>query len=124
MSRYQNIERIADPILNTAGLTAGIVTPDPRPDQYVVYFANGGTTQTRVTDRHRLELEGWARSPVEAAEVLDTAVGALHKAARDRGSKVRYVEDAELPSSLPTGEEGWDRYTAAVLISVRSPSTR
>ena len=71
-----------------------------------------------------LELEGWARSPVEAAEVLDEAVWALHKAARVRGSKVRFVEDAELPSSLPTGEEGWDRYTAAVLISVRSPSTR
>lgn len=124
MSRYLNIERLADQILSEASITAGIVTPDPRPDQYVVFFANGGATRTRVTDRHRLELEGWARSPVEAADVLDEAVWALHKAARVRGSKVRFVEDAELPSSLPTGEEGWDRYTAAVLISVRSPSTR
>lgn len=111
-----------DAALAAAGLTAGIRRPHPYPPGgFVVWFVNGVSHPTRVTQDLRVELEGWGEDPLTAVDQLDRALAALHAAAGT--GRVRHVQDVAGPADLPTGEEDWTRYTATVRITMRTPST-
>ena len=111
-----------DAVLRDAGLTAGIRRPSQYPpDGFVVYFLNGGSDPTRVTQDVRIELEGWGPDVLTAIGHLDRARGALHAATGTHG--IRRVENVEGPADLPTGEEDWTRFTATVRITMRTPTT-
>lgn len=123
MSWRKNTERIVDDVLRAAGLTAGVVRPDPYPAAgFVVFFGNGGNDDTRVTQVEHVELEGWGVGPFAARDILDAAVSAIHAAAGTRG--IRHVSDAGAYRKLPTGEENWDRYTTSVAVTTRKLRTR
>lgn len=121
-----DVENAVQDALETAGILAGVKRPTPLPDgPWVRYFVNGGPTDgarvrgRAVTDRQRIELEGYAPNLDGAWNVLDAAIGALLAAIIDPGSPIRAVADDSAPVSLPTGEDGLERYTAAVIVTTR-----
>lgn len=117
MGRRYQPEQLAVDVLTGAGLTAGVKIPYPRPDRFLRLFLVRGDNLAGIIRTDLLELESWATRPTSAWEQLLDAFEALEAAAGTRGIR-RVVEDAG-PTSLPTGEDGWERYRMLVAIETR-----
>lgn len=122
MRRYHSSDALISKILTDAGHTAGITPPAKRSKPYIVFFTNGSSVTTQVTDDYRIELEGWAQSPLAAQEELTTAITVIHQAVENPSTPIRHVQDAQGITQIPTGQEGWFRYVATLLITLRIPT--
>lgn len=117
--RRMMVEKIIDEVLYDAGITAFAVRRPPElpATAFVVFFANGGSDETRVTENARIEVEGWGRTTTEAWDILDAAETSILEAVGSRG--IRRAAGVTKPVSLGTNERGWERYTLAMEISHR-----
>lgn len=114
--RYQP-EQLAVDVLAAAGLTAGVKIPSPRPNRFLRLFLVRGDALAGIVRTDVLEVESWARAPTPAWEQLLDAFEALEASAGTRG--IRRVLEDSAPTSLPTGEDGWERYRMLVAVETR-----
>lgn len=112
-------------LLNDAGITAALKTPEPRPRAgfvKVIMLAGQDRTEHGVTLAQPLELEAWHQIPSRAIELADRALGVLLGAVGTHGIRSASVE-AHI-SELPTGEPGWERYRCTVALVFRQVRER
>lgn len=106
-------------VLRAAGLNGTTRRPDNFPDcgPFVLVFLNGGEQRTKVTTVAAVEVEAWGTTKTTAKATMDDAVAALVSASWTRG--VREVAARRAATDLPTGVEGWQRYTLEIEIEER-----
>lgn len=117
--RRTSPEAFAVDVLRAAGLNGSTRRPASFPNcgPFVVVFLNGGERRTKVTTTAAVEVEAWGTTKTAAKATMDDAVAALVSASWTRG--VREVAARRVAAELPTGVEGWQRYTLEIEIEER-----
>ncbi len=108
--------------LKSAGRSVPVVSrvPNPRPPAFVRVQRIGGTQQTPVSDRPRLDIHCWAESEAAAhdlAALTRALLGAL-PGVRD-GVTVYQVKEVGGPMWLPDPDTSSPRYAFAVEAHIR-----
>ncbi|UFQ15510.1 MULTISPECIES: hypothetical protein [Streptomyces] len=94
--------------------------PSPRPPVFVRVQRIGGTRQTVVSDRARLDVHAWAETEAAAYDLCALARGLLGVIPGVRGGVTVYtVTEVGGPQWLPDSESGQARYAYAVEIHMR-----
>lgn len=108
--------------LKAAGRPVPIVSriPSPRPPAFVRVQRIGGTQQTPVSDRPRLDIHCWAESESSAADLAALSRGLLGAMPGLRGGVTVYrVWEVGGPMWLPDDQTSTPRYAFAVEIHMR-----
>ncbi|MEU0981122.1 hypothetical protein ABZ488_18040 [Streptomyces griseus] len=94
--------------------------PSPRPKRFVRVERLGGTRQTVVSDRARLDVHTWAETEAAAYDLCALVRGLLGVIPGVRGGVTVYtVTEVGGPQWLPDSESGQARYAYAVEIHMR-----
>ncbi|WP_411094323.1 hypothetical protein [Streptomyces sp. 021-3] len=108
--------------LATAGEPVPVVSrvPNPRPPRFVRVERIGGTRQTVVSDRPRLDFHAWAGTEADAADLAElvralvAAIPGVHD-----GVTVYWAREVGGPQWLPDDVSGTPRYAFAAEIHMR-----
>lgn len=94
--------------------------PSPRPPAFVRVQRVGGTQQTPVSDRPRLDFHCWAESESSASDLTALARGLVNAMPGVRGGVTVYrVQEVGGPMWLPDDQTSAPRYAFAVEIHMR-----
>ena len=94
--------------------------PSPRPAGFVGVGGVGGTRQTVVSDRPRLDVHAWAATEGDASDLAELVRGVLSLIPGVRGGVTVYrVTEVGGPMWLPDDKTGAARYAFAVEIHMR-----
>ncbi|CAM5362512.1 hypothetical protein GCM10010329_85140 [Streptomyces spiroverticillatus] len=94
--------------------------PSTRPARFVRVRRVGGTRQTVVSDRPRLDVHAWAATEGEASDLAELVRAVLSQMPGQRGGVTVYrVTEVGGPMWLPDDKTGSPRYAFAVEIHMR-----
>ncbi|MFE5896856.1 hypothetical protein ACFQ67_05460 [Streptomyces sp. NPDC056488] len=108
--------------LAAAGEPVPVVSrvPSPRPPRFVRVERVGGTRQTVVSDRPRLDVHAWAETEAAAADLAELVRALVHAVPGVRsGIPVYTVREVGGPMWLPDDQTSTPRYVFAVEIHMR-----
>lgn len=94
--------------------------PDPRPAEFIRVERLGGTPDSRVTDRPRVDVGCWSTSEEDAEALMRRTRAYARAMAGTRGTTTVYrVREVGGPQWLPDSESGQPKYAFAFEFSAR-----
>lgn len=110
---YTNVELDLVSALGLTGLRASNKRLPGDDPFLIVWLADTrGRVGEGILETSVIEVESWAGKPSDSWDQLSAARRVLAGLVGTRG--IRSVEEINGPSSLPTGEEGWERFRMQV----------
>lgn len=113
---YTNVELDLVSALNLTELRASNKRLPGDDPFLIVWLADTrGRVGDGIIETSVVEVESWAGTPSDSWDQLSAARRILAGLVGTRG--IRRVEEINGPSSLPTGEKGWERYRMQIEVT-------